>query len=413
MGRETVRADAAVRRRRRPIRWRLLAAGLSLAMLPTLGAVGSGAPAWALPQDYPTWDDVQAAMRDEAAAAQKKQQLEAAITGLQAEVDRTQADLEAKGLAYQEAQERYDEQRIVTDTLQSQADQAQAEADEAKRNAAQFISALGRTGGQDTTSVLLTQGDPDGLLDRITAMDTLGKRNDQIYQRAVQLQNTASSKADEAKKAQELLEQLRQAAEAAFQAAQEAAAAAQERLEAQQTQIAQMQAMLAVLAEKRQATIEDYNAGLRAQWGTGAEGEVSAQGWARPAAGYISSNFGNRYHPIYHVWKLHSGVDLAGQGCGATIRAAHAGTVTYAGPNGDLGNYVQIDHGDGTSSGYGHIMNGGIGVHIGQIVGPGQPIARVGSTGGSTGCHLHFMIRINGGLTDPVPFMRARGISLG
>ena len=87
--------------------------------------------------------------------------------------------------------------------------------------------------------------------------------------------------------------------------------------------------------------------------------------------------------------------------------------MTYAGPNGTLGNYIQIDHGDGTSTGYGHIIAGGIGVRIGEDVAPGQNIAKVGSTGASTGCHLHFMVRVNGNLTDPVPFMRNRGITLG
>ena len=110
---------------------------------------------------------------------------------------------------------------------------------------------------------------------------------------------------------------------------------------------------------------------------------------------------------------MHNGTDIAGMGCGAPIYAARQGTVTYAGPNGTLGNYVQIAHDDGSSTGYGHIMSGGIGVRIGQAVDPGQPIARVGSTGGSTGCHLHFIVRVGGNLTDPVPFMRSRGITLG
>ncbi|MEO8263847.1 MAG: M23 family metallopeptidase, partial [Pseudolysinimonas sp.] len=84
-----------------------------------------------------------------------------------------------------------------------------------------------------------------------------------------------------------------------------------------------------------------------------------------------------------------------------------------AGWNGTLGNYVQINHGDGTSTGYGHIMGGGVLVGYGQFVAAGQQIARVGTTGASTGCHLHFITRINGQLTDPVPFMAARGIRLG
>ena len=74
---------------------------------------------------------------------------------------------------------------------------------------------------------------------------------------------------------------------------------------------------------------------------------------------------------------------------------------------------MQIDHGDGTGSGYAHIQAGGIGVRIGQEVGPGQQIAKVGSTGQSTGCHLHFIIRKNGQVTDPVKFMRDQGAALG
>jgi len=64
-------------------------------------------------------------------------------------------------------------------------------------------------------------------------------------------------------------------------------------------------------------------------------------------------------------------------------------------------------------TGYAHIVAGGTLVTIGQYVGPGQLIAKVGSTGGSTGCHLHFIVRINGALTDPLPFMRDRGVTLG
>jgi murein DD-endopeptidase MepM/ murein hydrolase activator NlpD len=180
-----------------------------------------------------------------------------------------------------------------------------------------------------------------------------------------------------------------------------------------------------VLTERRQATEADYNAGVIAREkarqaalaaaaaAAKQAGQVNALGWGRPVAGHISSGFGMRYHPIYHRWILHSGTDIAGAGCGAPIHAAHSGTVTYAGWNGTLGNYIQIDHGDGTSSGYGHIVNGGILVGRGQHVTAGQQIARVGSTGASTGCHLHFIIRVNGQLTDPVPFMRNKGIALG
>ena len=119
-----------------------------------------------------------------------------------------------------------------------------------------------------------------------------------------------------------------------------------------------------------------------------------------------------RFDPYYKRWQLHSGQDIAAA-CGKPIYAAHAGTVTYAGPNGGLGNYVQIDHGGGVSTGYGHMINGGIMVRVGQQVGPGQQIGHVGTTGASVGCHVHFLLRINGVLTDPLSFMRDRGITLG
>ena len=72
-----------------------------------------------------------------------------------------------------------------------------------------------------------------------------------------------------------------------------------------------------------------------------------------------------------------------------------------------------ISHGNGLTTGYAHISNGGIRVGNGQSVSAGQTIAAVGSTGASNGCHLHFEVRTNGTAIDPVPFMAQRGVSLG
>lgn len=105
----------------------------------------------------------------------------------------------------------------------------------------------------------------------------------------------------------------------------------------------------------------------------------------------------------------HYGADLA-NGCGAAIYAANSGTVDYAGPNGNYGNYVRIQHGGGVSTGYAHIQPGGIIVRSGQWVSSGQVIAYAGDTGRSFGCHLHFEVYINGGYTNPIRFMEDRGI---
>jgi murein DD-endopeptidase MepM/ murein hydrolase activator NlpD len=390
---------------------------LALAILPIAGVVAAppSASVAATASDYPSWQDVAAAQRDENRAKKAIAQIRALLAKLEKEVAATQAEAMKKGEIYEKAQDAFDAQAMITQKLQDQADEAERKAQESKRKAANMIAQLGKTGAGDLTASLLAStqsGDTDALLYRLGAMTQFTERSDDVYKQAVQEQNNAQALSDQAKVAQDKLEELKAAAQAAFEEAQAAAEAAQAKYEEQQENEATLRAQLAVLTEKRKATQADYLKGVRERWGPNAGGIISEQGWARPSSGYITSPFGMRYHPIYHSWLLHNGTDIAGQGCGAPIYAAHSGTVTYAGPNGTLGNYIQIEHGDGTSSGYGHIMPGGIHVSLGQHVDPGQPIAQVGTTGASTGCHLHFIIRVNGVLTNPVPFMRARGITI-
>jgi murein DD-endopeptidase MepM/ murein hydrolase activator NlpD len=395
---------------------RIVALLVALSILPLAGVVSAAPPAVATTvTDYPSWQDVANAQKDEKAAKKAVQRIQALLATLAAEVERTQKEAMAKGAIYEERQAAFDEQAYITEELQAQADEAQAKADKAKKKTAAMLAELGKTGGVNVTASLLAStqsGDTADFLYRLGAMDQYTGRSDDIYTQALHAQNNATALTEQANVAKQKLEELRAAAKEAFEIAQAAAIAAQEKQAEEEANKAVLEAQLAVLVEKRQATQADYLKGVRERWGANAGGIISEQGWARPSSGYVSSGFGMRYHPIYHEWLLHNGVDLAGMGCGAPIYAAHSGTVTYAGPNGTLGNYIQIDHGDGTSSGYGHIKPGGIHVYYGQNVDPGQPIAQVGSTGASTGCHLHFMIRVNGQLTNPVPFMRNRGITI-
>ncbi|MFC6356015.1 M23 family metallopeptidase [Luethyella okanaganae] len=141
-------------------------------------------------------------------------------------------------------------------------------------------------------------------------------------------------------------------------------------------------------------------------------GQLSDQNWALPTAGAVTDGFGPRPARPAGAGPFHYGADIS-SGCNAWIRAASSGTVVEAGPNGGLGNWVLIDHGAGVKTGYAHIVDGGIVVSVGDTVTAGAPIALTGSTGTSTGCHLHFEVRINGARVDPEPFMLARGIVLG
>ena len=116
--------------------------------------------------------------------------------------------------------------------------------------------------------------------------------------------------------------------------------------------------------------------------------------------------------PVAGVNDFHRGTDLAAS-CGSPVFAATGGTVVQAGRNGSLGNWILVDHGDGVTTGYGHLVDGGILVSTGDRVEAGALIGAVGSTGASTGCHLHFEVRLGGIAIDAVPFMAARGIQLG
>lgn len=120
--------------------------------------------------------------------------------------------------------------------------------------------------------------------------------------------------------------------------------------------------------------------------------------WPAPSYTKVSSEFGNRNHPVLGVNLFHNGVDLAAPG-GSDILAAYDGTVVSASYTAAMGNYVMIDHGDGLYTVYMHASK--LLVSQGQEVSRGQKIALVGSTGRSTGNHLHFSVRLNGEYVSP------------
>lgn len=121
-----------------------------------------------------------------------------------------------------------------------------------------------------------------------------------------------------------------------------------------------------------------------------------------PVHGPVVSGFGWRMHPILHVRRLHTGIDIA-VGYGTPIAAADAGKVIYATWMSGYGNTTIVDHGGGISTLYAH--QSVIGVSFGQTVRKGQTIGAVGSTGLSTGPHLHFEVRVNGSPVDPMGYL--------
>ena len=142
---------------------------------------------------------------------------------------------------------------------------------------------------------------------------------------------------------------------------------------------------------------------------------MPATGTWRPPfqQGYTTTDgFGMRLHPIHGDWRMHTGQDLASTPDAGPVVAASAGTVAAAGVSGGYGNLVVLDHGDGVRTYYGHLARIDAAVTAGASVWMGQRLGVEGSTGTSTGDHLHFEVRVDGDPVDPVPFMLAHGAPL-
>jgi murein DD-endopeptidase MepM/ murein hydrolase activator NlpD len=121
-----------------------------------------------------------------------------------------------------------------------------------------------------------------------------------------------------------------------------------------------------------------------------------------PVSARVSSGFGSRFHPIDRKMKFHGGLDLAVP-TGTKVKAAADGIVKFAGVQGGYGNLVVIEHPDGRETRYGHLKQ--ILVSEGEKVSAGQQFALSGSTGKSTGPHLHFEVRENGQVVNPLKIM--------
>lgn len=128
---------------------------------------------------------------------------------------------------------------------------------------------------------------------------------------------------------------------------------------------------------------------------------------ALPVAGRVTSGFGARHDPLTGEDSLHPGLDV-GAPEGTPIRVPAGGVVLSAGPRGGYGNAVEVDHGNGLVTLYGHAAE--VLVSKGEFVQPGQEIATVGSSGRSTGPHLHFEVRVGGRAVDPSRVLKKYGL---
>ena len=148
--------------------------------------------------------------------------------------------------------------------------------------------------------------------------------------------------------------------------------------------------------------VAEERARLAAEQGRKYDGGVFT--WPAPSYTIISDDYGNRMHPVLGIQKFHNGIDMAAPG-GTPILAAYDGKVVAADYSSSMGNYVMIDHGDSLYTIYMHAS--ALYVSKGQEVSKGAKIAAVGTTGRSTGNHLHFSVRLNGSYVNPWSYLRS------
>ena len=166
-----------------------------------------------------------------------------------------------------------------------------------------------------------------------------------------------------------------------------------------------------LVAELEAQRAAEAAAAAAAAGGSSGGGSANASGsflWPVASYVYVSSLFGLRVHPITGKTKSHTGIDIASNQ-GTAVYASDGGSVTLAGWNGGYGNCIMIDHGNGYVTLYGHLSS--ISVSVGQTVSQGATIGAVGSTGNSTGPHLHFEVLKNGTRIDPEQFFSGLTIS--
>ena len=323
-------------------------------------------------------------------------------------------DLEAKVAALDqqiaEASQRVDAAEAEIAAIQAQVEtvqrdidriSAEIEASKGKFNASALALYKGGGNGATNFTLLSTSG---GAHEVIAGSKYLGE-NTRRFERELQRQGSLKVQLDDAQS--DLRKEQAKAEEAQRVAAEERDQVTQLRTQADaerdQVTAAEQQEQQAIEGIRaRKADFEAEYDAVQAQISASVSRGNPTPGNHRfswPVNGPITSPFGYRNDPVLGGNRLHAGVDIAASQ-GTPIKAAGDGVVKMAGVNGGYGNWTLIDHGGGLATGYGHQSR--IAVSIGQHVSTGEVIGYVGSTGASTGPHLHWEVRVNGNPVDPM-----------
>jgi murein DD-endopeptidase MepM/ murein hydrolase activator NlpD len=333
-------------------------------------------------------DELQSAQDAVTSAEASVSDLEAQLSSAQARLDRLAALLDAQTQRLQRLRREYDKATAILDA----------------RVRAAYIDEP-----PDMLAFLVSASSFDEVIDNVELLTRIGRQDQRIARQVA----TAKARTAAERRATIETKRLQAGIVSAIAERTAEARAARDRLAAERDRLATVrslkQSALADTRETRAEFVQEAESlaaqsavlaatirGAQQQAGSTGSGQPSSTGFIWPCDGVVTSGFGMRWG------RMHEGIDI-GCASGAPNRAAAAGTVIYAGWMSGYGNLVVIDHGNGLSTAYAHASS--LAVSVGQSVSQGQTVSYVGSTGHSTGPHLHFEVRVNGIAVDPLQYL--------
>nr|WP_297174729.1 M23 family metallopeptidase [uncultured Agathobaculum sp.] len=321
--------------------------------------------------------------------------VQATRDALQREIELTRQEIETVEQYIERLQEQID---IKTNELAA-AEEALTEKED---EFAQTVRTTYEQGEISYLEVLLNASSFSDLLSRMEIITSLMDYNQKVVEEYTAAKNDIEQKRDDLQGTQD--EQRDYQENLNYKVADLAASEAEQA--ALQESIEAYKAESEAEYDRLAAEMQDVSRQIAAMSAQSAAGGSVPMGdgtliWPTPSCTTVNSVYGWRLHPIYGTMKFHAGEDIPAS-YGAEILAAASGTVVTAGWVSGYGNYTVIDHGGGLMTAYGHQSS--FAVSVGEVVTQGQVIGYVGSTGNSTGPHLHFEVYVNGETVDPMSY---------
>lgn len=395
---------------------------LSLVLLLSFGAPAFGEPS--ANEHRKVAEEARKAAQEAQADADR---LQGEVKALDAEIDGLQSKVAALSPDIAEAEARADRLQAEVEALRAQITQKEAEI---AHTEADYVVQLDLLNGRLTESykngswfyleILLDSKNFDDLVARTTLVQRVIRSNQDVAQHLQDTKDALEKRRIELDRNLETVQTKRTEAEAvekqlkSLKSQRQAAVSAQESVQDQKSSMMADSAAnadrLRKLAEAEEAEAAKIEAELAARSSGGSGAYVGEMAWPVPGYYRITSPYGPRICP-FHGKELHPGIDV-GRNVdpeqsidGAAIVSAGDGEVIYAGYRGAYGNTIMIDHGNGLVTLYAHQRSGGFTVSVGEQVSRGQRIGTVGSTGNSTGPHIHFETRVNGTPVNPMGYV--------